>query len=122
EVEELLHVMLLERLGERHVEGRWNVGQVEVYAVPLGGRVDAVEVADALVLDQRRDGAPRYGQSLPLHVRPIRIEPRVADDEQMALALDAGLSRELRKPQGRRIGEDLRAGAAVDVHFLVGLP
>src|SRR5262249_42837613 len=50
-VEESNHVVLLERLSQRHIEGRRDVGQVEVHSVALGRRIDPVEIAHALILN-----------------------------------------------------------------------
>ena len=48
-------------------------------------RVDRVEVADALVLDQAGDRPQGDRQRPAVDLRPLRIQPRVADDVERAL-------------------------------------
>src|SRR5262249_25121522 len=64
---------------------------------------------------------PGNAESLALRIGPVRVEARVADYVDLALSDDARLLRQLLDKQARRIDEDLRAGAAIDVHFLIWL-
>src|SRR5882672_1845142 len=95
ELEQFIHVVLVEWLLERHVEGCRNESQIEVDPVPLGRRVDAVEVPDALILDQRRYRSPGDRKGFALRIGPIRVEARVANYEGPSLSFDAGLLRQL---------------------------
>src|SRR5882724_9915662 len=59
ELEQRDHIGVLEGLLEHLGEALRDVGEIEVEAVAPGRQVDPVEVAHALGLDQRGDGAGR---------------------------------------------------------------
>src|SRR5438876_11111330 len=48
------HVHLIKRFFAAYAEVGRNAGEIEVDVVALGDGVDAIQIADALVLDQRR--------------------------------------------------------------------
>jgi cytochrome d ubiquinol oxidase subunit II len=91
EIEQLSHVRGIEVRRARNPERRGNVREVVVHTVALRDRVDAVQVADALVLDEAADGRSAIGRVSSVHFRPLRVEARVADDVEGALADDAVL-------------------------------
>src|SRR5258706_1004197 len=120
DLEQRSHISRFERLLERRREGLWNVGQIEIDAVALGGEIDPVEVAHPLRLDERRHRALEDAERGALDRRPIRVETRVADDVDAALPVALLCGKLLRgSGQRRRIDENLGAGAPVDVHLLV---
>jgi hypothetical protein len=100
DLEQLLHIGRVERLRELRGEGRRNVSEVEVDSVARGGEVDPIEIADALRLDQRGDGAADDAEGVPLDLGPVRVEPRVAEDVEVPLALDAGFAQSRSKKSG----------------------
>jgi hypothetical protein len=65
--------VLIELPRGRHVEGGGDERQIEVHSVPLRRRVDPVEIADALILDQRRYGSPGGRKGFALRVGPVRV-------------------------------------------------
>jgi hypothetical protein len=58
-------------------EAAGDVGEVVVESVTLSSKVYAVEVADALGLDQRSDGPGQDAERPALGLGPIRVEPGV---------------------------------------------
>jgi hypothetical protein len=69
----LAHVDGVELFFLDGVERGRDVGKVERDAVAPQDEVDAVEVADALGLDQRADGPPGDGERAALDAGPLRV-------------------------------------------------
>ncbi|MFO0006370.1 MAG: hypothetical protein ACK559_35130, partial [bacterium] len=86
--------------------------------------VDPDHVIIARRRDHRGDGAAGDAIGEALDIRPFRVEPRIADHP--------GTRRRHRPapgdvvppylPHRRGIEEDLREGAAIDMHLLIALP
>ena len=72
--------------GSSNVDG--NERQVEFHAVALRSGIDAVQVAETLGVDQRRNGAPGNAHRAALDFRPVRIQPSIAYDVERALAAE----------------------------------
>src|SRR5215813_11439099 len=79
-VVERAHVGGVELLLVHHGELRSDEGEIEVDLVLLRRPVDPVEITDPLRLDHRADRAADDAERAPVSLRPIRIEPRVAND------------------------------------------
>src|ERR1700675_4847631 len=54
-IEKCNHIFLVERLIAGLGKIGWNARKIKVYSVALRHRIDPVEIADPLVLDQRRN-------------------------------------------------------------------
>ena len=83
------HVFLVERLAALLLEVGWNARKIEVNSVALGDRIDAVEVTDSLVLDQRGDRTLRNGQDVLVDGLPFgSIFPfRITNSRGFAMSL-----------------------------------
>src|SRR4051794_41055964 len=114
--------MLVEGSWQLNIEGRRNVSQVEIHPVPPRRRVDAVEIADTLALDERRYRPTGDGEGLPLRLCPIRIKTGIPDYKNPPFPRHVSFLRHSGEVQRRRIYEYLRARPPVDVHLLVGFP
>src|SRR5579871_2447975 len=73
-VEQLVHVSRVEHRMLAGGKVVADIGQVEVDVVLMSGAVDAVDVADALGLDERSDGAAADAERPPWRFGPLRLE------------------------------------------------
>src|SRR6185369_13341476 len=105
----------------RCIEALRDAGQLEVDAVTLGNRVEAVEIAPTLRLDQRGDGAPGDRHRTAVYLSPIWSVGTIANDVQPALALDPLGECPREDRERRRVEEHLRDRPPVHVHLLVRL-
>jgi len=113
------HESGIEFFGVRRVELGRDVGEIEIDPVALGSEVDAVEVANALGMNHRGDGATGDAENLAFGFGPLRVEARIHHHEQATLALAVLFRGKFGEVEGRRIDEHLGHGPAVDVHFVV---
>src|SRR5580704_17976337 len=74
------HVIAIERFVAGDAEVGGNAGEVEVDAVAPGEGVDPIEIADALVLDQRRKRTLGDRQDLFIDGLPFGVDLAVAND------------------------------------------
>ncbi len=118
---QLAHVLIVELCRVGDVERRRNEREVEVDAVALGRRVDAVKVADALGVDQRGHRSSGNVHRSALDLRPVRVQPCVAYHIERTFPRNPDGQRVLVDADGRGVSEHLRHGAAVHVHLLVAL-
>src|SRR5688572_3129390 len=118
DLEKLSHIFCIEFLFMRCVERLGNEREVVVHSVPLRSRIDPIKVSDTLGQDERSDRAPGDGERTPLHLRPVWIKPRVANEIEPTLSLNPHLGRSLLQLETNGVDEHLRDGSAVYVHLL----
>src|SRR5512145_2069542 len=118
-VEQRTHICRVELFLVFDVEIRPDEGKVVLDPVLLRHQIDAVEVADPLRVDQRGDRPPDDAERVAFHAGPVGIEPRVAYDVGMSLALNARRAAHVLNVERRRVEEYLSHRPAIDMHLLV---
>jgi hypothetical protein len=118
-IEQRDHVFLLERFIAHVVKVRWNARQTEIESVAPGDGIDAVEISDPLILDQRGDRTLGNRQHILPDRVPFRIDLSVSDNVYSRLR--GGRSRLLIAGHGRkdrRSDKDLSGDAPIDMQLV----
>src|SRR5689334_23978094 len=88
-VEQRVHIGRVELFSVLDIEVGADKRQIVFDAILPSRRIDAVEVADPLRLNERGDRPVDDAEGAALRRGPFGIEPRIADDVGVAPTLDA---------------------------------
>src|SRR5664279_3811640 len=119
-IEKCDHIFLVEGLIAGLGKIGWNARKIKVYSVALRHRIDSVEIADPLILDQRRDRTLRNRQYILANGLPFRTDFSITDNVQSRLR--CGSCRFLivgGKRKYRRSDEHLAGNSTVDMKLVV---
>src|SRR5262249_32906661 len=99
-----------------------DIGEVEIDAISLRGRINAEQVIVAAGPDHRRNSASGDRQETPIDLLHVRVEMGIANDVGVTLSGKFTLAQIQTLANAGRVEEGLRDRTAVDIHLLIVPP